>query len=143
MLIKSIILFFKEKFQFSTLIRENLNLVGVQVFIILSHCCYLRVGKLVIKVNHVICLNESAFLTQVAHLPQSVYYFIQIKLLELLFVPSPISIQVFECFVESFYCKLATALRKYQIEENIRVPLKKLLIHKDSSVYIRHKELMD
>ena len=66
----------------------------------------------------------------------------QIKFLEFLFIPSAVSVQVFECFVETFDCKLTAALWKYQIEENIRVALEKLLTDEDSSINIGHEKLV-
>ena len=67
----------------------------------------------------------------------------QVKLLEFVFIPSSVGIQVFQSFIESFDRKLATALRKYQIEENMGVPVEKLLIYEDSSVNVSHKKFVD
>ena len=66
-----------------------------------------------------------------------------VKLLQSAFVPSSISIKVFQSFIESIYLKFATTLRKNQIEENFHVAIEELLIDIDGGILICHEKFMN
>lgn len=127
----------------SKLIRKDLNLRWVQVFIIIFHRCYLKICKLVIEILHIVCLNKAFAVTQVFYLPECIDYLMQIKLFESCFVPSSVGVEVFESLIETFDYKFTAALRKYQVEENMMVSLKKLLTNEYAGVSVSHKKFIN
>tara|TARA_B110000285_G_C14984785_1_gene543253 strand:+ start:243 stop:491 length:249 start_codon:yes stop_codon:yes gene_type:complete len=81
--------------------------------------------------------------TQVFYLPECIDYLMQIKLFESCFVPSSVGVEVFESLIETFDYKFTAALRKYQVEENMMVSLKKLLTNEYAGVSVSHKKFIN